>query len=171
MKRRNPFVQRSQSRYRSPWDKEMCFALLLCLAMLINHSDCCLNKNCHKAGLCSRPPHAHLSESVPALSSWSMGQGKYPSFTQCTPPFLCKYKYRHVKLSVIIFYTLFSYIFQCQNFLLHEINILKTLPVCLYDSVRNKKTQYVPNQFMWLFCAQWSCSKFDKSVTNYSHRA
>lgn len=65
-------------------DKEMCFALLLCLAMLIYVSDCRLNKNCHKAGVCSRPPHAHLSESVTAPSYRSMGQGKHCSITQCS---------------------------------------------------------------------------------------
>lgn len=172
MGRRNLFVQRNHSKYRSPWDKEMCFALLLCLAILINDSDCCLNKNCHKAGLCSRPPHAHLSELVTALSHWSMGQGKTPaSLSTVTLPFSCKYKYRHVKFIVVTVYTNFSYICQCQNCLQHEINILKTVPVCLYDLVRNKKTQYIPKQFMWLFCAQKTCYEFDKSVGNYSHRA
>lgn len=60
-----------------------CPALLLCLAMLINCSDCWLNKSCHEAGVCSRP-RAHLSELVTALGYWSMAQGKYSSFTQCS---------------------------------------------------------------------------------------
>lgn len=163
----------------------MCFALPPCLAMLISGSDCWLNKSCHKVGVCSKPPHAQLSRLLTALSSWSVGQGKYSRFTQCShTALLCKHNHRHVKFSIVTVYKHFSYIririyiyiynlFSYslhKNFLPHEINILKTVPVYVYDSVRNKKTQYIPKQFMWLFCAHQICSEFDKPVRNYPHR-
>lgn len=84
-----------------------CPALLLCLAMLINYSDCWLNKSCHKARVCSRP---HLSELVTALGPWHKTNTP-ASLSAVTLPFSASTS--TAKFPVFTVYTHFSYIYQC----------------------------------------------------------
>lgn len=108
---------------------------------------------------------------VTTLGYWPMGQGKYSSSLLRSVEshffFHANTSTDQVKFSAITVYTFFFFFFlylsvQCQNFLLHEIKVLKAVPIYLYESQRNEKTQHIPEHFMPLFCVQRSCSESGK---------
>lgn len=114
---RNLLVQRNHtSKDRSPWEKELCFALCA-FTKLISDSEDQLKKSCHKAGTSSKPMHTQLSGLVTILGYWSMGQGKCSS--SLLHPVESQFFFHantstdHVKFPVITVYTHFSYIRLC----------------------------------------------------------